>query len=518
MKEYKVSLETTLQFGTFFLDYINQKNTLHTFYSEYPELNSFAAKIEERRSFPNRSQLVTALTKQYEHLPLHPSVKFNIEALQQANVYTVTTGHQLNLATGPLYFIYKILSTIKLCEQLKERYSDAVFVPVYWMACEDHDVAEINHFYLFGKKFEWNQEWKGAVGRMPLDGLNELLDSIPQLPQNFKEAYSSSSNLSEATQKLVNSLFADKGLVILDADCPELKQLLLPVIKEELQNGSSHTLVEKTNQELHALGYEPQVHVRDINLFYLTEDKRLRLTRKGDQIETADGSKRWQTEDLLAEADQHPERFSPNVVLRPLYQEIILPNLAYIGGPAEMIYWLQLKALFDFHKVSFPVLVPRNFVMYLPPVLNQRREKLGLSIEDLFDGIQVQKSKWLEKQGGSGFSLEEETAAIRKIFLQIQEKVKKVDSTLQAVAAADEQKTLKQLGDLEKRVKKSEERVHEQSIKQLEALHQKLFPDGSPQERHDNVLNFLINDSEFINKIYSHLNPLDFSFTVLYED
>jgi bacillithiol biosynthesis cysteine-adding enzyme BshC len=517
MKESIIPFEKTHQFNSFFLDYINRSSKLSDFYSDFPEPAAFSAAIKNKSEFAHRHELVSALKLQYAGL-YSEKVFQNISLLVNSNTYTITTGHQLNIATGPLYFVYKILTVIRLCEELKVHYPTFNFVPVYWMASEDHDVAEINHFHLFGKKIEWSSDWKGATGKMPLDGLSSIMSEIPNLPSTFTEAYAHSASLSEATRKLVNSLFGDKGLVILDADNAQLKRIFLPVIQEELQKGTAFQLVENTNESLKAEGYEPQVHVRDVNLFYLFENSRTRITRKGEGIETVDGKFRWTVESVIEEAQQHPERFSPNVVLRPLYQEMILPNLAYSGGPAEVIYWLQLKSLFTHFTTPFPLIIPRNFILYLNKNLNQKREKLGLSFPDLFMDLAYLKKQWLDKNSGKEFSVAEEEEILNRTFAQLAERAKQVDPTLVASVAAEEQKVLKILSELEKKVRKSNERLHEQSLKQLEGLKGKLFPEGSPQERHENILNFIINDPEFISNIYAHIRPLDFNFRIVYED
>src|SRR5680860_5529 len=168
--------ECTGQFSSIFLDYIRQKENLQPFYHLFPTLENFQ-KLVERRTFEEqrRTTLVQSLITQYEGFDLTDQSRHNIKTLAHANAFTVTTGHQLNLFTGPLYFIYKIVSTINLADKLNRTYPAYHFVPVYWMASEDHDFAEINHFNLDGELFSWETEQKGAVGEFQLDqGIKDL--------------------------------------------------------------------------------------------------------------------------------------------------------------------------------------------------------------------------------------------------------------------------------------------------------------------------------------------------------
>jgi bacillithiol biosynthesis cysteine-adding enzyme BshC len=516
MKHLKISLANTGQFNPFFLDYIQRHAALGSFYQNYPEPAAFEAQISSRHfSTHHRQVLHQALRNQYEGIE-HPPVQ-EIDSLLQGHTYTVTTGHQLNIFTGPLYFIFKIITTIRLARQLQSLYPAHRFVPVYWMASEDHDFTEINHFHLFGKTYTWEEEAPaGPVGLMGLEKLQELVKEIPELPEFVKQAYTQADDLAGATRRLVHSLFGKYGLVVLDGNDRSLKVLFRETMRADLCDQVPHNLVQYTNQQLEGLGYKAQVHPREINLFYIEKGVRDRLERTQTGHFARVGTDIQYTEsEILALLDKKPERFSPNVVLRPLYQETILPNLAYIGGPAEMIYWLQLKATFDHFQVAFPILFPRSFCLLVSEANRKKFEKLDVPFEDIFKDEHALKMAYLEKVAGDVLNLDQELTDFSAIFDQITDKALQIDPSLEGYVRAEQQKMLKQLEHIQKRLKKGQEQKEETALKQLLALKARLFPGGSLQERHDNFLNFYLNNPEWLDELFGCLDPFDFSMNLI---
>ncbi|MCU0367575.1 MAG: bacillithiol biosynthesis cysteine-adding enzyme BshC, partial [Cyclobacteriaceae bacterium] len=356
MRLKKIAFEETHSFSSFFIDYIQQKDVLKKFYSRFPVVANFAEQIKEKQqSFPsqNRIILTSTLQTQYQKISQHEAVKNNLKLLEHENTFTITTGHQLNLFTGPLYFIFKIVTVINACKELKKHYPHFNFVPVYWMASEDHDYDEIKYFRLYGKKYTWETDQQGAVGRFNPQTIKKLIDEVPGEISAFKNAYLNHNTLSDAVRYYVNELFGAEGLIVVDADDRNLKKLLSPVMRDDLFNHTTKQLVDTQNQQLESLGYHTQVFARDINFFYLDKNLRSRLELKGDRFKVVDTAIEFSKEEIEKIIEQEPEKLSPNVVLRPLYQEIILPNLAYTGGPAELVYWLQFKGVFDHFNVPF---------------------------------------------------------------------------------------------------------------------------------------------------------------------
>ncbi|MBF9141311.1 bacillithiol biosynthesis cysteine-adding enzyme BshC [Hymenobacter properus] len=516
-------------FSGLLTDYLAQKPALAPFYNRFPSLENFAAQIEEKQASYTpeaRQRLVAALQQQYGGAA-PAATAANIELLAQKTTFTVTTGHQLNLLTGPLYFIYKIVSAVKLSRELKAQYPQYDFVPVYWMATEDHDFAEINHFTLFGKTYSWDAASTGGpVGRLPLEGLEEqLLSQLPpEVPTAFREAYASSQNLAEATRKLADALFGEFGLVTLDADRSALKQALVPLLTKEIQEQVSNTAVQATNGRLTEAGYKPQVYSRPINLFFITDEgKRERLEPDASgadcvEVTIRNTAKCHSQAELLDLAQTHPEQFSPNVVLRPVYQEILLPNLAYIGGGAEVAYWFQLKDVFAAFGVPYPIVLPRNSAEYISRANAGKLKKLGLTSLEIFRPLPELKKQVGAALGQEEVSLREQQQALAAAFQQVQDLAQRLDPTLVKTVAAEAQKAAGGLAGLEKRLSKAAETKHETAYSQLAALKEKLFPGGGLQERSDNVLSILINNPGFIEQLVEAFEPLALEFTVLTEE
>ncbi|MFB9861660.1 bacillithiol biosynthesis cysteine-adding enzyme BshC [Rufibacter immobilis] len=505
-------------FSSLVLDYLRKDTKLQPFYAHFPEVASFAALIKDR-NFPQeqRQVLVEELTRQYEGVELPEAVKSNLEALAQPQTFTITTGHQLNLFTGPLYFIYKIVTAIKTAQELQKAYPEQKFVPVYWMATEDHDFAEVNHFTLFGKTYTWESDAKGAVGRFSTDGLNELLDQLPESYPLFEKAYTESATLAQATRSIVNGLFGAYGVVCLDGDSPVLKRSFSPVAQRELREQIGYKAISETNKALEK-HYKPQVMVREINLFYLDQNLRERIVQEGETYKVLNTELTFTQEQILQLAQEEPEKISPNVVMRPLYQELVLPNLAYIGGGAEVAYWFQLKGLFEAFQVPYPAVMLRNSAMYITKANGQRMEKLGLTVLEMFKELPELKKRLAELLNQEEVSLEDQRKAVEDIFRQVEELAQRVDPTLVKAVAAEAQKAQNSLQMLEKKLNKAVESKNDTTYNQLINLKEKLFPTGVLQERVDNLLTYQTNNPNFIPALVAAFEPFAYSFTVLQEE
>ena len=521
MQLKKFPLADTHAFNSFFLDYISQKEILKPYYDKFPALENFPAQIAAKsKSFTTEARTILAdtLINQYKSITLSEPVRKNIEALRDVKTFTITTGHQLNIFTGPLYFIYKIVTVINACRTLKQKYPEYNFVPVYWMASEDHDYDEIKYFKLYGKKYEWNTSQQGAVGRFETNGLAKLASEVPGESPIFRDAYSKNKTLSDAVRHYVNTLFQSEGLVVIDADEPRLKRQIIPVIKDDILKGVNKQCVDKTNAELDGLGYKTQVYCRDINFFFLDKNLRSRIERNGDQYQVVDTEIKFTESEILAEIEKHPENFSPNVILRPLYQEIILPNLAYVGGPAEVIYWLQLKCVFDLQNVPFPMLMPRNFALVIDREVLRKFNKTGLELKDIFEPKNYLFNHWVLKHSPRNLTVGSELSAIAQLFADLQKRSAQVDQSLIAFVNAEGKRASKSLENIERKLLRAEKRLHADKLKQIEFVKDQLFPNGSPQERTENFLTFYLQNPNFISELYQKFDAFDFSFHVLLED
>ena len=502
----KLSYHQTKKFTHLVNDYLSNSDDIQNFYNRYPSLENFSAQWEEKSNHKiDRKVLVEVLNDQNKALTLSPLTRYNISSLFEEDTFSVTTGHQLCIFTGPLYFIYKIISTINLVEELKVKYPEKNFVPVFWMASEDHDFHEVNHINLFGEKIEWNNSQKGAIGRMSLDGVEDVLDELEQLlgdSENanhlsllFRDAYLKHANMADASRFLVNTLFGKYGLVILDGNDIRLKQQFISIIKKDVLHQGFFKTITKCTQDL-AKDYKTQAFVRDINFFHLSDGARKRLDKKM----------------LESEIDSNPEDFSPNVLMRPLYQEMVLPNLAYVGGGAEVAYWMQLKTAFEQEQIPFPILVLRNSILWVEKNQVNKWQNLGFDLADLFLDEHQLHQQYVTRQ--TNLNLTQELKDLKNVFEQILSKTN--DKGLQTSILAEQQKQLNSFKKLEKKLLKSEKKQYKDSLNQITKLKAKLFPNNSLQERYNNFIPFYLKHGDnFIEILLKELNPLDAKFVIL---
>lgn len=523
----KVPYKETGYFSSLITDYIDGKKELKEFYLNPFTPDGFKKQIAEKEfSEENRKVLYEVLTNQYSEVKISDKTSANICSLQQQNTFTVTTGHQLNLFTGPLYFLYKIISVIALTEQFKKTFPENNFIPVYWMASEDHDIAEVNHFNLFGKKYELPTRKKGAVGNIQLEGISTVFEELKQdlkdrngvetIISKLEQFYVESSTYAEATKGFVNHLFGKYGLVIIEGNSKKLKQLFSPIMANELVERTNVELINATSNKLSELGYKKQVNPRELNLFYLDEDVRERIVFEEGKYSVLNTNIVFTKEEILKEVDEHPNRFSPNVVLRPLFQEIVLPNLAYIGGVGELAYWFQLKEMFDAHKVSFPILGLRNSVMIVDGGSKKKIEKLGLESNELFLDSDEMIKKYLNENASENIDFDKVYKGINSVFEKLSGEVNEIDQSVVGMVKAEEQKALKSIKNIEGKVLKSIKQKNEVSLNQLRSIKEKLFPNNNLQEREENIIYvYLLLGDQFIDGLVEELNPLGQKFTIV---
>jgi bacillithiol biosynthesis cysteine-adding enzyme BshC len=531
MKRISVDLKVAGLRSKVVNDFVNGHPDLKPFYNYNPNWNAFSNAIENRKVFNvNRNLLVSELTVQHqEYFPTYPKLVENIELLKSDSTFTVTTGHQLCLAGGPLFFLYKIITTINLAKGLKQRYPEYNFVPVYWMASEDHDFEEISSVFLFNKNLKWEQDVKGATGRIPTASLPPFLDELialigegnnaEELIKILRDSYYREGSLSAATRHFVLSLFGEDGLVTLDADTRNFKRSFQDVIKDELLNQPSFKLVSDTNEKL-AENYKVQVIPRALNLFYLDNQLRERLVQAPDEhFEVVNTELAFRKQILLDILEQKPEFFSPNVVLRPVYQEFILPNLAYVGGPGEIGYWLELKSLFEHHKVFYPMLVSRNHALILNEKTFNKFSQLSFKLEDIFKDEQSLITEFVATLDESKLNIANEKEQIESIYSTIQSRFNSVDPTLSNAVAAEQQKAINGLENLDKKLVGALKRRNETALTQIKNLTLAVNPNRKPQERELNFIPFYIKYGRtFIQDLKDNLEPFDNSLSLLIEN
>jgi len=533
MQQDKINFKSTGYFSSLICDYLDEFSELEKFYNRFPSIKNFKAQIDEKKnsigiSDVNRNILVNVLKSQYKTINASEDTLKNIESLHSQNTFTITTGHQLNLFTGPLYFLYKIISTINLTKILKKNYPDYNFVPIYWMATEDHDFDEINYFNYKGKKFKWHKITSGAVGEIFTNGLDEVCNlfskdlkdnkNTEELITLFKTAYLKHNTIAEATRFLANSLFKTYGLVIIDANETQLKRLFIPYLEEELLNQKSFSIVSNTNKELLKVSgeYKIQVNPREVNLFYLKKGLRERIVLDKGIYKVLNTEITWKKDEIIKHLNEQPERFSPNVIMRPLYQEVILPNLCYIGGGGELAYWLQLKNYFKSVNVPFPILLLRNSVVLKSEKQDKKLRALNISTSDLFLKFHSFINKKVREISDVEIDFSKQKEHLKKEFETLYDLSEQTDKSFKSAVKAQEAKQLKALDYLEKRLLKAQKRKLSDEVKRMSVLKNELFPEGNLQER---TLNFSEIYSEygtsFIKLLQEELDPLDLKFSMI---
>jgi bacillithiol biosynthesis cysteine-adding enzyme BshC len=501
MKKETISFKETGNFSKKFLHFI-ENNSL----SYYPKDDNILNVLKSLNfSNDNRELLFKELETQYKNIETSTFVSDNIKSILSDNTYTVTTGHQLNIFTGPMYVIYKIVSVIKLSRALSKKYPKYKFVPIYWMASEDHDFEEIKSFHSKGKTYTWDIKSKGPVGNLNTETLKNIFDEDITIPDFLKDAYSSSSSLSEAVRKYMNELFGEYGLVTIDPNSANLKKTITDIVEDDVINNTIEK-IEKSSAQA------SDVYVRKINFFYQGSNFRERID-KSDRYNILSTDISFTEQEIKDKIRSSPESFSPNVITRCLYQQKILPNVCYIGGPAEIVYWESFKKFFDNYKIPYPVLVPRDFVLILTNKIQKLINKLNLSSTDLFNNKNKIENKVFAIDTDKSKNFKREINEINKILNNISEKFGKEDSTMKPHVLATAKKMEKRLLQIERRYINKQKKNNDKLIDQISDLFMFLNPDNSIQERKENFISFY--DLNFIDNLIENLDPLDLQFKIL---
>ncbi|HRN80623.1 MAG TPA: bacillithiol biosynthesis cysteine-adding enzyme BshC [Ferruginibacter sp.] len=509
-------------------DYLAQRPDLKSFYRHSPDLSGIKASIAQRELFPvHRQQLVSVLKQQYAGLPEHPKVLEHIELLNHSNTFTVCTAHQPNLFTGPLYSIYKMVHAVRLATELESTLTGYRFVPVYYIGSEDADLEELGHAVVNGKKYTWQTPQQGAVGRMQVD--KELTDLIEEMYAQlgvtshgaaivdlFRKAYTPGRKIADATHILVHHLLGPYGLVVLDPDSDELKKSFLPVAHKELAEGFSYKAVRETIEQFPS-HYNVQAGGRPLNLFYLEGDARVRIDRETDHTFTAEGIFKNITQDeLMKRFEESPARCSPNVILRPLFQEMILPNVAFIGGGGELGYWLELTKVFEAAAVPYPVLILRNSYLALQKKVADKWNRWGLPVEKMFLPETKLVQEFIRMKEGERIQLDDAMHEIQEVYNRMKAQAVAVDATLEKHVNALAHKAIQRIQQLEKKLLNRSKKQHELVLQQIHSFREMYFPGGSLQERVENVAGlYAAYGPAFIDAVYNHAGGLDMQFTVL---
>jgi len=523
----QIPYHVTGLFSPLVRDYVNGKLTALDFVNYTPTLDGIEKATAARNNFKvNRSLLVEVLKAQYACIPSTKLVNENVESLLKENTYVITTAHQPNIFTGPLYFFYKIIHAIQLAADLKKHFPQNNYVPIYYMGSEDADIDEVGCFYLGGDKLQWTTKQTGAIGRMKVDdALIALLKNMegycsvkPQGKEAFSalvDAYKKGVTINEATLSLVHSYFGQYGLVVIQPDDAKLKSCFVPVMEKELLEHFSNKALQPTLEKLRDQ-YHVQTEGRTINLFYLQDNTRARIELNQGVYKIVDTDITFTKEEMIAELHAHPERFSPNVILRGLYQETILPGIAFIGGGGELAYWMELKNIFKEAGVHYPLLQLRNSFLFINAKMSKQWNELGFELTDLFKTSLDLEVAFVKAHAKHNLSLEASIEAMKTLYSQIQNQAIEVDATLGDHTMNLSVQSIKKLGELEKKILKAEKKKQAISLERIQHIKQQLFPENSLQERVDNFAEWVGDYGwDWVDAVLKNSNTLQQSFTIL---
>lgn len=530
LKAYTIPYAATGAFSKLVSHYVENNHQLKPFFEHSVSLEGLQQAIANRQYFStDRAKLVAALQQQYKEVTLNEKQSANLSLLLNNNCFTITTAHQPNIFTGPLYFIYKILHAIKLADYAKTQFPQYHFVPIYYMGSEDADIDELGHTFVDGKKYEWPTKQTGAVGRMKVD--NALLQLIQEMAGQIgiypfgnsfiyllNQAYIKGRTIQEATLHLVNSLFAEFGLLVVVPDNKILKSLFIQTIQKELFEQFSSKAVMPTIERL-AEHYKVQAAGREINLFYLSEGARDRIEKKGERFAIQRLNRFFSAEEIIAELTTNPEAFSPNVILRGVFQETILPNIAFIGGGGELAYWLELKEVFKAAAVPYPVLILRNSFLLMEAKYTAQYQKWQLKLNDIFKSADQLLNEWVLQQAANSLLLDEEKELFDEAFNKVQTKATQIDSTLAAHAKALQHVWFQKIVTLEKKMLRAEKRKHADRKQQLLYWKNALFPNNALQERTENMaVLYSKYGPNLMQQLFHYSLTLEQTFTILMQE
>jgi bacillithiol biosynthesis cysteine-adding enzyme BshC len=516
-----------------FTDYLYNFENVKNYYKynfrnkeEYIRLFKKRAELQGEK----RALLSGILRKQYSGIEPSERTTANLLRLEGKNTLAVVTGQQLGILGGPLYTFYKIVTAIKLCNNLNERYDDFYFVPLFWLEGDDHDFEEVKSINIIDennnlKKISYEdeipeEENKGSVGFLKLNSdINRFFDELGtelrdtefknDIITKLRSFYAEGRTFKDAFRDLIFWLFDDYGLLIFDPQDAEVKKLLVPVFKKEIRDFRIHSerlvnISAKLEEEYHA-----QVKVRPINLFYHTDEGRYLIEPVENDFRLRRKRRKFTFDELQDAIDREPERFSPNVLLRPICQDYLLPTAFYIGGPSEISYFAQVTPLYNIYQIEPPILYPRSSATLIEKNIALLLEKYNLNLDDIFTESEKLKNRIIEIISPNSLDdiFSHTSNEIELIYDKLKERLFEFDKTIADASTKYRQKTIHYLDELKGKAIDAQKKKHEVTLRQIDKLSTALYPASNLQERELNFVYFAYKyGPDFISKLFSELS------------
>lgn len=507
--------------------YANFDSRLEKYLSAYPKLENFSSIVDGKsKHFVNRELLVNVIKDQYQSYRV--KAPKSVQELLDKNTFVVTTAHQASILLGPAYYVYKIVSAIALAKKLSSSLEGKKILPVFVLGAEDHDYEEIKSVHILNKTFTWETKQSGSTGAMLLENIQDLINQIKNiLPENsytevlkklFDKHFKPTYTLARATAGFVADLFKPYDVIVVNLNHPKLKESFISFIKKEIFENTSIKEITPTITEIEKDGFGQQAFVRDINFFYLGTGYRSRITKENGRFSVVDQNISWTEDEMLKEIENAPHRFSPNVVMRPIYQEHCLPNLAYVGGGGELAYWQERKKQFKAFDLPFPILVRRDSAWWIDYKVQKKYKKLGLEVSDLLNNIHDIQRIVAERNSGIDPSLKNIQEKVEKQFEQVQQTALTINPSLQKHIAAQQTHTLNALKKIEKKLVRQLKKKQIDNLEILALITDSIYPKGKLQERKASFFDIF---SKFgyasIDELLLHFDPLKMTYKVFIE-
>lgn len=553
---YTVQFSKLPTFHKLFLDYISTdeeefNKIKNFFYASYRDNEEIFKVIDSKSHNYNSSRyfdkhvLIDILKRQNVTFGASEKTAANIEQLADENTFAVVTGQQVGLYTGNFYTILKTITAIKLADDLKNRFPQYNFVPVFWLESDDHDIEEANHVNIINRQNEilragyppppedadetgakknlapvGSIKFNAEINRINEELKNSLIDTDfkEKIISKITSFYHEGNDYKTSFAQLMSWIFNDYGVVFIDCSDVEVKKLLTPVFEKELN--SSPRLCERVIQSSAELekNYDLQVKPKVINLFFLHNGNRLLIEpRENERFALKNSKRRFEKEELMNLLFESPELFSPNVVLRPLCQDYLLPTVAYVGGPSEISYFAQLKGAYEHYDITMPVIYPRVSATILENKVNKFLKNFEVSFEELFNH-KVLISKVVDKL--SEIKIEDEFSKIsdefNRLFYDLKKVTGEIDKTLVNSADGIKEKLISSLDTFKGKLVNAQAKKSETTTNQIDKVTNNIYPLGKLQERIINVLYFLNKyDEAFIKKVFDEVDINSFSHQVI---
>jgi len=482
-----------------------------------PDMKYLPSQIEiKSKSYHCRTLLINVLRRQYASFD--PDwVDSILQPLASERCFAITCAHQANLLGGPLYWWYKIAHTIALAREATRLFPDYQFVPIYYCGSEDHDFEEVSSVNLFGKRISWRSSEEGSVGRMSVEGLQAAISEVKSLFMNDPEGIlrvdeidkllTNSADYISFYRNLVHYFFRETPLIFFNPDDEQAKSAFTEYVNRELQDQMIFHQSQESVALLNSMGYQPQAHIRVLNQFYCKEHYRNGIYSDGHQFHTKDQKYQWSPEEIKEEIYTHPARFSPNVVMRPLYQELLLPTVVFVGGGAEMAYWLQLKSVFDAQGSPYPILWRRFSAIIFSSGILDKMLKLGVQWDKAFLKIHLLQQYYLEGHSSILQRVQDTQVQLKKFLKEHHDQAGKFSPTFQQSLSADLTRLEQQIDKISQRILKEEKLQHESDLTKILKIKESLFPDGGLQERSESGIQYFLRyGHEFVENLISIAN------------